>query len=44
MGASGTSSARGEFASIDDANGALHMIQSMGGAEAIVVKHRLPRT
>jgi Flp pilus assembly protein TadD len=32
----------GEFASLDDATGVLHMIQSMGGAEPILVRHRLP--
>ena len=32
----------GEFSTIDDATGALRMIQSMGGAEPIVVRHRLP--
>jgi hypothetical protein len=32
----------GEFASLDDATGVLRMIQSMGGAEPILVRHRLP--
>lgn len=32
----------GEFATFDDATGVLHMIQSMGGPESIVVRHRLP--
>ncbi len=32
----------GDFDTMDDATGALHMIQSMGGAEPIVVKHRVP--
>jgi Flp pilus assembly protein TadD len=31
----------GEFATMDDATGALLMIQSMGGAEPIVVRHRI---